>query len=431
MMHRLVSFLLLMGFLGGQTSFLSPKQQNAIQFRNAKVESGYPDGLTFRVEICGRSTSSSVSFYYTTAADATQYWGWTEEKWSLDEGQTSDNCDRRKFYLETKDLEIPPFSPIRYYWSVKDGGKSSQSPHYIYYYRDAAFNWKSTGDSHFTIWWHDRPDSFGEEVLSLASRANEDQAKFYSLSLEAPIIIVIANSSDEFFAWQSEESYAGGMAFPDINLTIQMVDMGINYHDWLNDVIPHEISHIYFYHLVKRYSGAPYWLNEGLATYQEYNDHLYEWEDVKAVYANKHLLSLQDLEYDFGENDEDVDLAYAESYYAVLYMDEFYSREALSKLLTEFHNGSGEEAAFKSVFGRNPKEFESDFTAWLGKRIETPPPSSELQSFLSVAESNQLYFFLMAICSLPLCFVVFGAGISVIFWKLNKFGSKKNQTVYP
>lgn len=432
MTHWFVSFLLLIGLLGGHNSLLSAKLQNTIEFRNVMVESRYPDGITFRIEICGRTTSSHVIFYHATSTDATQYWSWTEEKWSLDEGQTSDNCDRRKFYLETKEFEIPPFSPIRYYWAVKEEGKTSQSSYYVYYYRDTDYDWKSTEDTHFVIWWHDRPDSFGEEVLSIASQANEDQTKFYSLTLQSPIIIVITNSSEEFFAWQSEGSYAGGMAFPEINLTIQVVENRVNYRDWLGDVIPHEISHIYFHNLVKRHSGAPYWLNEGLATYLEFNDHLYEWEVVKNAYQANRILSLHDLEYDFGDDEEDIELAYAESYYAVVYMDEFYSREALSNLLTEFSKGTGETAAFQKVFGRTPEEFEGDFTVWLEKRIETPPPNTELQKYLSVAESNQLYFILMALCSLPLCLVAFGAGIIVIWWKLNdKFSTAKNQTVNP
>jgi hypothetical protein len=429
MTHWFASLLLLIGLLGGQNSLLSPTQQDAIEFRNARVESSYPEGITFRIEICRRSASSNVYFYYTTSTETTQRWGWVEEKWSLDEGQTSDNCDKRKFYLETKAIEIPPFSPITYYWVVEQGGKTIQSPHYVYYYRDTTYDWKSTKDPHFVIWWHDRPDSFGKEVLSIASKANEDQAAFYSLTLQAPIIIVIANSSDEFFAWQSEESYAGGMAYPDINLTIQLVDEQVNYGDWLWDVIPHEISHIYFYHLVKRYSGAPYWLNEGLATYQEYNDHFYEWQTVKDAYAADHLLSLKDLEYNFGENDTDIDLAYAESYYAVLYMDEFYSRDAISNLLAEFGRGTGETAAFQNAFGKSPDEFESDFRLWLEKRIETSPPNTELPNYLSVAESNRLYFLLTALCSLPLCFVALGAGTIVILLRLNNKYVGRNRTI--
>jgi hypothetical protein len=432
MPHWFVSFLLVVGLLGGQNSFLSTKQQGTIEFRNVKVESSYPDGITFRIEICGRPKSSDVAFYYTTSADATQYWGWTKEIWSLDEGQTSDNCDKRKFYLETKEFEIPPFSPIRYYWAVDHEEKTSQSPHYVYYYRDAAYDWKSMEDPNFVIWWHDRPDSFGQEVMSIASKANEDQAAFYSMTLSAPVIIVIANSSEEFFAWQTEENYAGGIAFPDINLTIQLVEGTMGHDDWLGDVIPHEISHIYFYNLAKRYSGAPHWLDEGLATYQEYNDHLYEWDVMRDAYASDHLLSLKDLEYDFGEDEDSIDIAYAESYYAVLYMDEFYGRASISTLLAEFGKGTGETAAFQSAFGKTPEDFESDFTVWLAKRVETAPPDTKLQKSLSAEESNRLYFLLTALCSLPLCFVAFGAGIIAILWKLNnKISEGKNQTVNP
>ncbi|HEX9332938.1 MAG TPA: hypothetical protein VF896_13690, partial [Anaerolineales bacterium] len=265
MRYLFVNVVLLLSLLGGQNqSAFIP--QSSIQFRNATVVSNYPDGITFRIEICGRPANSSVVCYYSTDLDMKQYGWWTKELWSLDEGQTADNCDKRKFTLQTKELDLPPLSPVRYYWSVAQGKNTSQSPRYIYFCKDGRYNWKSVKDANFVVWWHDRPDSFGQEVLSIADTASQDQSRFYSMSLDSPINVVIANSSDEFFAWQSEENYAGGLAYPELNLTVQLVDEQHNYQTWLDDVIPHEISHIYFGHLVDRYSGAPYWLNEGLAT---------------------------------------------------------------------------------------------------------------------------------------------------------------------
>ena len=304
MKYLFASLLLLLSFRGGFGDLKSSVRQDAIEFRNVNVESSFPEGITFRIEICGRPVPSNVIFNYTTSAEATQYWGWNEEIWSEDEGQTSDDCDMRKFHLETKELEIPPFAPVNYYWSVTEGKNTlGRSPEYVYLYKDGRFDWKSIENEHLSVWWHDRSDSFGQDVMSIASRAFDDQAMFYASSLDAPITIVIANTSEEFFAWQAEEDYAGGLAFPEISLTIQLVESELGYYDWLNDVIPHEISHIYFNHLVKRYSGTSYWLDEGLATYNEYSDHLSEWNVLKTAYEANQTMSLQDLEYGFGEDE--------------------------------------------------------------------------------------------------------------------------------
>src|SRR6266496_3360866 len=427
MRYLFVNVVLLLSLLGGQNqSAFIP--QSSIQFRNATVVSNYPDGITFRIEICGRPANSSVVFYYSTDLDMKQYGWWTKELWSLDEGQTADNCDKRKFTLQIKELDLPPLSPVRYYWSVVQGKNTSQSPRYIYFCKDGRYNWKSVKDANFVVWWHDRPDSFGQEVLSIADTASQDQSRFYSMSLDSPINVVIANSSDEFFAWQSEENYAGGLAYPELNLTVQLVDEQHNYQTWLDDVIPHEISHIYFGHLVDRYSGVPYWLNEGLATYQEYSQHYEEWQDVRNAYDQNHVLSLKDLEYTFGENEEDARLAYAESYYAVLYMEEFYGPQAVSTLFVEFKNGRTENYAFDKVFGRNAEDFEKDYKLWLEKRIETAPPNTSHQKALSASESNWLFAILVLLCSLPFLFVALGAGAVMILWKLISVSSKKDKS---
>src|SRR5690349_6221681 len=99
----LAGLLILLSFSNGFANLEPLLRQDEISFRNVNVESSFPEGITFRIEICGRPTPSSVIFNYTTSADATSYWGWTEEVWSEDEGQTLDHCDMRKFHLETKE----------------------------------------------------------------------------------------------------------------------------------------------------------------------------------------------------------------------------------------------------------------------------------------------------------------------------------------
>lgn len=382
------------------------------------------------MEICGRPASSRVVFNYSLAPESIETWSWFRHYQTVDEGQTSDDCERYKFYLETGDLEIPPFSPIKYFWSVVENADvNTEGEKAVYYYEDASHDWKKMEEDGVIVWWHDRPDSFAREVLSIAKRAEKDQAAYYGISLQSPITIVIANTAEEFHTWQQVHENVGGRAFNDMYLTIQLVPDEPGYYKWLSDVIPHEISYIYFNHLVKPYSGSPAWLEKGMATYLEYKNHDGDWLRVRSAFQSGKIRSLQDLKFDFGAGAEQINLEFAESYYAVLYMHEVYGADAVSKLLNEFSRGSGEDAAFKKAFGRDAEEFSADFMSWLGDRVKTPPPGSQLQSPVSNIPLKIIYGSLAAICLLPLCFLGIGAGGIFVFWKLQQSSQSKEKTI--
>jgi hypothetical protein len=213
-----------------------------------------------------------------------------------------------------------------------------------------------------------------------------------------------------------------GMAFPEFFLTIQLVEENADYHGWLNGVIPHEISHIYFGQLVKKDSGASQWLNEGLASYHEYSDHWGKWITLKAAYEAGQTLSLKELEDGFGEDPEKIELAYSESYYAILYMEEVYGREAIATLLYEYSQGTGATVAFEKSFGKDPDAFENDFMVWLGERLKTPPADTQVPQFVS---NFAVYFFAGMLCLGGICVTAAGAIFLVIFLRLGSTPARR------
>ncbi|HAV76493.1 MAG TPA: hypothetical protein DCX53_03970 [Anaerolineae bacterium] len=402
-------------------SFLDPGVPNSVSaqeeiiFRNATVENIYPDGIVFRVEICGRPQNSRVYFDYKYYWNW-EYWWYTDE-WTLDEGQTDDGCDKRKVLLETKDLYMPPFSPVKFYWSVFSQNKViAKDIVYIHYYKDDGFDWSSQHNNGLTVWWHDRPDAFGADILQIAEKAVEDQSNYYSIELVTPVTIVVFISSDEFFGWQAEEGYAGGMAFPEISLTTQLVDESYDYMGWVSDVVPHELSHLFFHQVMSRQSNKTRWLDEGLATYNEYNNHLYEWSVIKDGYDKGRLISFAHLQSTFGDDPYRVDLAYAQSYYAILYLEEMYGHEKVLSLLEEHGRGSGLESSFIKAFGLTLDEFEDDYRAWLATRLNTPPPDTSLPG----PPSPAIYFLFAVLLCLGVFFAFTIGGTIVIVVVANK-----------
>lgn len=391
--------------------------QTDITFRNITVENLYPKYVLFRVEICGRSSTSYVTFNYISHLSGT----WEKTTKTLKEGETGYGCFKYKYFLETQKLFVPPFFQIEYFWSVTEGAKVvGQSSKDVYTYKNEGYTWKNLSDEHLIVWWHDRPDSFGQEVMSIATLAYNDQAKFYSFSLATPITIVITNTFDEFYAWQPQKNtMIIGKAFSRVSLTVQLVEDNANYHDLLYGIIPHEISHVYFEHLVKNDAGAPIWLNEGLAVYNEYSDHWDKWVTLRAAQERDEILTLKDLDNVFGKDSERLELAYAESYYAVLYMEEVYGKSSIATLLDEYSTGASATVALEKTFGKNSEGFEHDFIVWLDERLKTPPSDTNLLQPLS---NNVVWLFTGILC----VGVLFALGAGIIFIAvLLKFGSDR------
>ena len=422
-------FAALLGHINQPDAF---KQQESVEFRNPSVESHYPDSVTFRIEVCGRKEHPSTDFDYTTAQyPETDASGWMDAGSTFYEGQTPDGCFKQKIDLDTKQLHVPPFTLIHYYWSLSEAkSRVSSSPMYTFYYTDATRVWKTLANKHLIVRWHDRPDSFGQEVMSIASIAYQEQVELYHGSLKGPITIVITNTQEEFAAWRPEDNFAAGTAFSESYLTVQVVEGQRGYQNWLYDVIPHEISHIFFGNLIEKDRALPLWLNEGLATYQEYSDHWDEWGGIRAAYDGDSVQSLAELAWYFEDQEPQVYYAYAQSYYAILFMYEVYGDEAVSRLLSELSAGSGTNTAFNDAFGITLDQFESEYMVWLESRIVTPPPSTALPSQTTNADiAKQVGLSLiMIICFSPIFFVGFGALGLGLLWVLNDIFSMKEKT---
>jgi len=180
---------------------------------------------------------------------------------------------------------------------------------------------------------------------------------------------------------------------------------------------------------VKKDTGASQWLNEGLASYNEYSDHWGKWITLKAAYDTGKIPALKELEDDFGEDPENIELAYAESYYAVLYMNEVYGRDAIATLLNEYSQGIGATVAFEKSFGKDPESFENDFMAWLGERLKTPPPNTNLPQFILQGADVVVYFFAGVLCLGGLFVTAAGIICIVIFLRLgNNHVEKTSET---
>lgn len=361
--NKILSSLILAVLLS--VTFIQPAAGDEIDvtFGETKVENFFPDGLRFSVKIVVQHYRGRIDFFYRLGEGE-----WTSYQADcLEKTKDSVKYYSCVFYLNYEVL--PPQLPIMYKWRLFSPiDKYSTEKTVIY--ENPNFNWNSLHEDKLTIWWHDHPSEFTEQILTTAATALQKQEEFYGVKLENPVQIVILNGEDELYEWRERETQSiGGEAFPDFGTTVQIFEEDMQesiIESWINEVIPHEISHLYFAQVIgEEQISIPRWLNEGLAGYSEFNDHSSDWRYVRQAIQQDELIALNELRETFPEGDEKVSLSYAESTTTIIYIVETYGQEGLNKLFSAYQAGENSDAAFMQAFGRNLDDFEKDWQAWV------------------------------------------------------------------
>jgi hypothetical protein len=373
-----------------------------IEFQNYEVINEFPQSLTFKIEICNVPENSNIYLYYKIAQSSWEF----SNDWVFSDGLTEDGCQRRRKEIITKNE--PPMLDIQYYWLVRMKEGQAKGPVQKYLYADPRFEWHVLQNKDVAVHWHDRPEEFGKTIFDIAVHSIAQQRELYGAELEYPAQIVIQNTDAEFMSWQlNPDPDTGGLALPWYGITVQVV--ADDSKDWLNEVLPHEISHLYFYQ-VTIYSRIwpPSWVDEGLAVYYEFGDHEFEDHLVRDAVLQARLIPLLALREGFGFEDHPVDLAYAESYYVAVYILEVYGREKLAQLLQEYNRGKDHDEAFMSAFNRPLDQFEQDWEEWVETKFRVIVPAATAP--LPVEESRTPYPNVFGILMILCCF--FAAGVS-------------------
>ncbi len=365
----------------GAVQFTPALAQNSVQFSETEVINHFPDELVFRVRV------TSTGAYIESAKFA-----FTNEGLYSSRSYTKDPIDITagtevilEYVLDTRDFTTPPMMAYLFHWEVVDSdGNKYQSDPVTINYEDNRYDWQVLENDDIGVWWHDRSEAFGQTIFDIAADSVTHQQELFQTDLDFQMRIVISNSDEEFNSWHNiAHDWIGGQTFSNYGITNQIIK-GENYQDaWLNSVIPHEISHIYFNQVVHNpIVSVPVWLNEGVAQYNEFISHDWEMNQVENAAQDGKLVPLSALEDGFGSYDVDrIYLSYAEAYSATAYLVETYGNVGLSSLLAAYKEGEPTDEAFQTALGISADQFELDWAASVGAENYLIPTAWVLPTF--------------------------------------------------
>lgn len=273
-----------------------------------------------------------------------------------------------RYVLDSGGAAVPS-TPYLFKWRITDAaGNVAESPEELVRFDDTRYDWDVVENAQVSVWTHDRRAAFGEEVFDVANEAVARQRALFGEELTFPIYIIIYNDFEEFAEWQTvRREWVGGQAYPDLGITTQIVTDSIFMGSWLRDVIPHEISHLYFYQVSDNGAApTPTWLNEGVAQYNEFHSSADAVQHARDAARNGRVLLLSTLESGFGGDDARILLAYDTAVSAVAYLVETYGEGGMADLLRAYRAGYVTREAFPQALGVSYDAFQRGWLAWLG-----------------------------------------------------------------
>lgn len=268
---------------------------------------------------------------------------------------------------------MPPGARGEYTWHIEDtAGNQFDTPHQDFEVVDSSQQWHTISNSDISVNWYHGSSDFGFAVLSRALVARRFLTQELSIDKIDPLRIFVYADRDSFFRAlpPTAREWTGGSTFPEYGVIL--MNFAEDNLDWGLRATSHELSHAVLHARVPGFLGGlvlPRWLDEGLAVYNETDNHAPDDQfdgQLRRGISGDQLIPLRRLVDNFPADPDAAALAYGEGYDMVKFMIEKRGSDRFGELLHAFESGTAMQDAFARVYGVGPDELENDWRHELG-----------------------------------------------------------------
>jgi len=221
-------------------------------------------------------------------------------------------------------------------------------------------NWLCLTSDRGSVFFRPGYESMAAEASDGVEEVYEEVAMGVAYEGAARVRVFLPFSDDEFNRLTGDQipDWGGGCAFPEQGVIV--IRASPEGSARLREVLRHELSHVF----LRRALGekrVPRWFDEGVAMRQSG-----EWrmeqtlKMARAVLMGK-MIPLDQFDAMLSFRSNKAQLAYVESYLAVLFLCELGGHDAPQRLVRAMQSGMGFEEAFGQVAGMRLEDF---FEAW-------------------------------------------------------------------
>lgn len=206
----------------------------------------------------------------------------------------------------------------------------------------------------------------------LLEEAWTTMVKKYGFTPESPVLVEVFEKREDFAVRSVGLPDIGplvGICFGQLITLISPETLTANWQE----IAWHEFVHVITLQMTQ--NRMPRWLSEGISVYEEFQGRP-EWGrhqdlDVARALNQGKVLPVQNMDDAFlqARSDDDLNLAYLQSYLVVEHVVAEYGFDGLRKLIKAYDSHDSTETIISDTFGRSSSEFNQRFSQWLEDRV--------------------------------------------------------------
>ena len=226
--------------------------------------------------------------------------------------------------------------------------------------------WHSTQWLPFIVYYQHNNSASANNVIQILQKNYPRLAKELDYTKQEIIKIFICSTMKEYrkIIGNNVPEWAGGVAVPSKNtIYVKTYDYNVNF----SKTLIHELTHILLHNIIEN-NPIPRWLDEGLAVYYSDEKQYASRSMVSKAILTNSIIALSDIDKVLTFDKSKAQLAYQESYLAVIFIVDKFGIGALKNIIKAINNEVTIDHAFLKVFKMNLWDFEFAWSKYIRKK---------------------------------------------------------------
>ncbi|RJP58106.1 MAG: hypothetical protein C4541_08745 [Candidatus Auribacter fodinae] len=162
--------------------------------------------------------------------------------------------------------------------------------------------------------------------------------------------IILFESHDEYCAVTRQPDWSGGH----VDYRSKRLYAFPWAENFLNSLLPHELTHIILREYIKDNPNVPLWIDEGLAQFQENIDRTEQDNAMRGILKDGAYIPLAEIQRIKSliqvEDDRKISLFYLQSYYLIRFMVDSYGKQQFAEFIRQLRAGKTVEEALRFAY---------------------------------------------------------------------------------
>ena len=271
---------------------------------------------------------------------------------------------------------LVPGTEISYHWALETttGARWTTEPRQVSY-NDTRFVWQQATAGLVTVFWYGPDDATGQELLSYIRDTLEVLEREYALTLEQTVKVFVYASEQEYASALTPFQVLGAGMTVGVNRIFMVL---VQPPEANEQTVRHEITHALFLQRTDNpFNAPPRWLTEGFSMFLSGEEMASaNLEALRQLASQERLFSLKSLNGNFPSTEQELVIAYVESYSAVRYIIEQHGTERVRALLQAIKDGSTTDGAFQQALGVTVDELDQRWQDALKQGKQAKPSAA-------------------------------------------------------